>query len=405
MKFFFSVGEPSGDVHAAALIETIKEHAPLSEFVGLGGAKMEQAGCRLLADMTKSPVMWLSQAVKQYFYFRKLLAEAKQVLHREEIDTVVLVDFPGFNWHVAKAAHEMNIPVVYFMPPQVWAWAQYRIKKMRRWVDSVLCSLPFEWQWFKEHGCHAVYIGHPFFEEIRHKKSHPEFLESLYAQFGNAPIWTLLAGSRNQEVLANLHDMLSTVQRVQSALPNVQPIFAAFNEEHADMIQRRLAERHLSIPVFVGRTTELIRAAECCLAVSGSVSMELLACNKPSVIYYRVGGLGLFIQRFFRRTRYITLVNLLGAYQWRRQSVFYEESVKVLPAEPSAEDRHRMFFPEFLTSRDRSADAAEWFIRWFSRPDLLAKQKQRLDKLLGACDTIESPLEQAADALLNRHHS
>jgi len=402
MKFFFSAGEPSGDIHAAALIETIKKHAPDTEFVGLGGPKMEQAGCRLIADMTQFAVMWLWHAVKQYFRFRKLLAEARQVLLFDKIDAVVLVDYPGFNWHIAKAAQELEVPVVYFMPPQVWAWAQYRVKKMRQFVDLVLCALPFEWKWFKRHGCNTLYIGHPFFEEIRKKQSDPDFLEMFYAQYGHAPILTLLAGSRNQELHTNLDDMLSAVKRVQYEVPNVQPVFAAFSDEHAAMIQDKFVVQNMSIPVFVGRTTELIRAADCCLAVSGSVSLELLACNKPSVIYYRIGRFGLFVQRFFRRTRYITLVNLLGASKQRGQSVFYEDSVRVIPAEASEADRKRMFFPEFLTSTDRSAEAADCLIGWLSQPKLLAQQKHRLDLLLRAVDTVESPLELAAKALLKR---
>ncbi|MDR0328108.1 MAG: lipid-A-disaccharide synthase [Planctomycetaceae bacterium] len=402
MKFFFSAGEPSGDIHAAALIETIKAHAPESEFVGFGSTRMEQAGCRLIADMNQFAVMWVWHVVKTYFRFRKLLAEAKQVLQSEDIDAVVLIDYPGFNWHVAKAAKKLGIPVVYFMPPQVWAWAQYRVKKMRRLVNLVLCALLFEWQWFRRRGCQAVFIGHPFFEEIRKKQSDPEFLEKFYSLYGHAPILTLLAGSRKQEIQANLPDMLSAVQRVQYEVTNVQPVFAAFSDEHATMIQQHLTERNMSIPVFAGRTTELIRAADCCLAVSGSVSMELLASNKPSVIYYRVGGFGLFIQRFFRRTRYITLVNLLGASQQKGQSVFYDDSIRVIPKEPSAEDRHRMFFPEFLTSTDRSADVADWLIRWLSQPESLAFHKQHLDSLFRAVDTVESPLELATEALLAR---
>ena len=402
MKFFFSAGEPSGDIHAAALIETIKTRAPATKFVGLGGPKMQQAGCRLIADMTRFAIMWVWQAVQQYFQFRKLLAEAKQVLLTEDIDAVILVDYPGFNWHVAKAAQALEIPVIYFMPPQVWAWAQYRVKKMRRLVDLVLCPLPFEWQWFKRNGCETVFIGHPFFEEIRKKQSDLEFLEMFYDQYGNGPVLTILAGSRKQEIQANLDDMLSAIRRIQYELPDVQPVVAAFNDEHAKMIQERLAERRMSLPVFTGRTTELIRAADCCMAVSGSVSLELLASNKPSVIYYRVGRLGHFIQRCFRRTRYITLVNLLGVSTPHWQSVFYDESVVIIPKEPSAEDWSRMLFPEFLTYSDHSAEMADHLLHWLSQPEALAQQKQRLDTLLREVDTVESPLELATETLLEQ---
>jgi len=400
MKFFFSAGEPSGDIHAATLIETVKKRSPDSQFVGFGGTKMEQAGCRLIADLTQFAFMWLRNVLGNYFRFRKLLEDAKQVLRTEDVDVVVLVDYPGLNWHIARAAKKLGIPVVYFMPPQVWAWAQHRIKKMRRLIDIVLCALPFEWQWFRQHGCNSVYIGHPFFEEVRKKQSNADFLEKFYAQYGNAPVLTLLPGSRNQEVQANLNDILSAAKRVVDKLPNVQPVFAAFSDKHATMIQHHLSRRNVSFPIFVDRTTELIRAADCCLAVSGSVSMELLACNKPTVVYFRVGCVGLFIQRFFRRVRYITLVNLLGTSQIWGQSIFYDDSVWCIPKEPSATERERMFFPEFLTSTDRSAEAAEHLTHWLSEPKLLAAQKQRLELLLREVDTIESPLELAAETLL-----
>ena len=399
MKFFFSAGDPSGDIHAAALIETIKAHAPDTEFIGLGGPRMEQAGCRLIADMTQFAIMWFWQVIKNYFRFRKLLAQVTQVLLTEKIDVVVLVDYPGFNWHVAKSAKRLGIPVVYYMPPQVWAWAQFRVKKMRKFVDLILCPLSFEWQWFKQYGCNALFIGHPFFEEIRKKQSNPDFLETFYAQYGNAPILTILPGSRKQEIQANLGDILSAINRVRYEVPHVQPVIAAFSDEHAALIQQQLTDRSMSIPIFIGRTTELIRAADCCLAVSGSVSMELLACNKPSVIYYRIGWLGLFVQRFFRRTRYITLVNLFGV---DKQSMFYDDTVTIIPKEPSMEDRSRMLFPEFLTSTDRSFEVADNLIRWLTQPELLALQKRRLDALLRDVDVVESPLELAAQTLLRK---
>lgn len=406
MKLFFSAGDPSGDIHAAALIERIRQHAPETKFVGFGGPNMQNAGCQLLTDLTKMAIMWFLQAITHYFKFRRLLKEAKKYFQNERPDAVIVVDYPGFNWHVARAAKEQGIPVYYFMPPQIWSWAQWRIKKMKKYVDGILCPLPFEQRWFEQHGCSSVYIGHPFFEEIRNKKSDAAFIESFYVQYGDGPILTLLPGSRNQEVKANLDDMLLATEYVRSVRPEIRPVFAAFNMIHAEYIQERLMELEIpSIPIFVGKTAELIRAADCCLAVSGSVSLELLACNKPTVIYYRVGSIPLLIQRFFRRTRYITLVNLLSVDRQRNEStgatpVFYEDTVEVIPAEPSLADRDRMLFPEFLTSKDRSRDAAAYLIHWLSDPTRLASQKRRLETLLYNVDRIESPLDRAAIALL-----
>ena len=418
MKFFFSAGEPSGDVHAAALIAQMKRVAPDTQCYGFGGPQMQKAGCALLVDLTDHAIMWVAQAVAKYFQFKGFLKEAEKFFDSEILDAVVLVDYPGFNWHVAKAAKKRGIPVYYFMPPQIWSWAQWRIKKMKANVDHILTPLPFEHRWFESHGCSATYIGHPFFESMREKVSDAGFVEMLYARYGDGPILTVLPGSRNQEVKANLDDMLIAVEYVRSAVPNVRPVIAAFNAIHAEYIQERLTQLALPVPVFVGKTTELIRAAECCLAVSGSVSLELLAANKPTVIYYRIGKWPMRIQQCFRRTRYITLVNLLAVDMFDMRSphekmsqvrqkrhsklspLFYEESVWPIPAEPSADDREKMLFPEFLTTNRKSKEAAAHLVYWLTSPEGLAAQKRRLAELFEAVDPMESPINKAAGVLL-----
>ncbi|MDR2643858.1 MAG: hypothetical protein LBC74_13830 [Planctomycetaceae bacterium] len=405
MKIFFSAGDPSGDIHAAALMAKLHDQQPDIQFVGFGGKNMQLAGCELIADLTKYAVMWLTQVIAQYFKFRKLLQKAKEYLLHEEIDIVILVDYPGFNWHVAKLAKECGIPVFYFMPPQIWSWASWRVRKMKRWVDWVLTPLEFEQRWFEQHGVASIFIGHPFFEELANKESDPVFLEAFYKKYGGAPILTLLLGSRNQEVIANLDDFILSVEYVKEIIPDIHPIFAAYNQTHAEIIHARLTDLELTIPIVVGRTTELIRAADCCLAVSGSVSLELLACNKPTVIYYKVGKIPLLIQRFFRRTRYITLVNLLAIDMQHdinstQTPVFYDNSNLPIPAEPSDKDRDSMLFPEFLTAIDRSKDAAAYLAYWLTDQNAMAIQKRRLAALLREVDKVESPLTKAANTIL-----
>ncbi|MDR2171204.1 MAG: lipid-A-disaccharide synthase [Planctomycetaceae bacterium] len=405
MKLFFSAGEPSGDIHAAALMRKLRERQPDIQFIGFGGDNMRHAGCNLIADLTKFAIMWLTQAVAQYFTLRKLLNEAKKYLRQKDIDAVILVDYPGFNWHVAKLAKKYGIPVFYFMPPQIWSWARWRIHKMRRNVDVVLAPLKFEQLWFEQHGVKSVFIGHPFFEEIATKESNREFLEKFYKKYGATPIITILPGSRVQEINANIDDFILAIEYVKEIIPNIQPIFAAYNQNIATIIHNRLNELNAIIPIITGQTTELIRAADCCLAVSGSVSLELLACNKPTVVYYKIGKIPLLIQRFFRRTKYITLVNLLAINAQQNnnstQSLFYNETEFPIPAEPSQNDRDKMIFPEFLTAKDRSKDAAAYIVHWLTNQKELAAQKRRLATLLRKVDKIESPLNLAANTIID----
>src|SRR6476646_9664202 len=142
MKIFFSVGEPSGDLHGANLIRELRRRRPDCEFVGYGGPRMAAAGCDLHEDLTKLAVMWLLHALLNIHKFWNLASRADRYFRHHRPDAVVLIDYPGFNWWIARRAKAHGIPVFYYGVPQLWAWAGWRIKKMRRFVDHVLSKLP-----------------------------------------------------------------------------------------------------------------------------------------------------------------------------------------------------------------------------------------------------------------------
>jgi lipid-A-disaccharide synthase len=292
--------------------------------------------------------------------FIGLLVRADRIFRDERPDAVVMIDYPGFNWWIARRAKARGIPVIYYGTPQVWAWASHRVKKMRRFVDHVLCKLPFEERWFRERGCHATYVGHPYFDELRSQQLDAEFVRRMHSAAG--PLVTILPGSRTQEVEANTRAFLSAAARIAEYVPNVRFAAAAFKESQADLVRRLAAEAaapNVDLEVFVGRTPELIHAADCCLACSGSVSLELLYHARPSVIHYQVGRVGHLIQSLFRRARYITLVNLLTADEIAtdRPAHLYD------PADPT--DAH-VLLPEYLTCGDASGERARHVIEWLS---------------------------------------
>ena len=170
MKIFFSAGEPSGDLHGANLIRELARRLPEFEAVGYGGPEMASAGCQLHVDLTALAVMWFLRVLLNIHKFLALAGRADRYFRHHRPDAVVLIDYPGFNWWIARRAKAHGIPVFYYAPPQIWAWASWRIKKMRRFVDHVLCSLPFEAKWFAERGCRAVFVGHPYFDEVRRQE-------------------------------------------------------------------------------------------------------------------------------------------------------------------------------------------------------------------------------------------
>jgi lipid-A-disaccharide synthase len=192
MRVFLSAGEPSGDHHAALLVQALRAARPEVECVGLGGPQMAAVGCTLVADMTRLAVMWFLRVILNIHRFVDLARRAERSFLDARPDVCVLVDFPGFHWWLAWRAKRHGIPVVFYCPPQVWAWAQWRVKKMRRLVDHVLAALPFEHEWFTAHGLQSTLVGHPFFDEL-------DADETPHAS-SSRPLVLLLPGSRGQEI-------------------------------------------------------------------------------------------------------------------------------------------------------------------------------------------------------------
>lgn len=372
MKVFFSVGEPSGDLHGANLIHALRERHEDWEFVGYGGPRMAAAGCQLHEDLTKLAVMWVVKVLLNIRTFLNLLARADQYFQTERPDLVVLIDYPGFNWWIARKAKAQGIPVLYYGTPQLWAWASWRVSKMRRFVDHVLCKLPFEEKWFRDRGCHATFIGHPYFDELKTRKMDQEFIDQETAKSGN--LITILPGSRDQEIKKNLSGFLKAACLIQRELPDSRFAIAVFKQSQLSNVQELVNQSNIKAEIHVHRTPELIQSAKCCMACSGSVSLELLYHKKPSVILYQISKFEYFIQWIFRKVRYITLVNLLTA-----EDPFSDRSAGIYdPQDPR--DQH-VLMPEYLTYRDRTKDIAGHVIDWFSDETLYDQRVVELANL------------------------
>ncbi len=313
MRIFFSAGEPSGDQHSALLIEELQQRDPQMTAEGFGGPAMARQGCRLLFELTELAVMGFLRVLPLIAKFRRLVQLAEAHFEQNPPDAVVLVDFPGFNWWIARAAKKRGIPVFYYLPPQLWGWAPWRVRRVRKWVDHVICTLPFEYEWYRKRGVSCTWVGHPFFDEVATHELNQELVERLRSTT-EAPVVALLPGSRNHEVTKNWPVMLQAIQRVSKQLPNVRWIVGNYKPAHETMC-RQLAEEagvRLKLEYVVGQTSEVIEAAACCLMVSGSISLELLARNRPGIVLYRVPRIGLIASWFLMKCRFITLTNLIA---------------------------------------------------------------------------------------------
>jgi len=384
MRVFLSAGEPSGDHHAAALVRSLRAARPDVECVGLGGPCMDAAGCRLIADLTELAVMWFLRVLLQLHRFVDMARRAERSFLDARPDVCVLVDFPGFHWWLAWRARRHGIPVVFYCPPQIWAWGSWRIAKMRRLVDHVLSALPFEHDWFRAQGMASTLVGHPFFDELVNAASTASAAPAAAATGGPAggpdrPVVLLLPGSRGQEVEANLDSILRAAAAVARRVPHARFVACPLHERHAARVREAVAAHAseldgVALEIQAGRTRGLMPGAACAIAVSGSVSLELLAARVPTVIVYRIGGIAHVVQSWFRHARFITLVNLLAVRdpvgpvvrRWRPPA-------RVAPADPAA------IFPEYLCVQDPAELVAGHVVEWLAKPAARAAVVARLD--------------------------
>jgi lipid-A-disaccharide synthase len=407
MRVFLSAGEPSGDHHAAALVRSLRVARPDVECVGLGGPCMAAAGCRLLADLTELAVMWFLRVLLNLHRFVDLARRAERSFLDARPDVCVLVDFPGFHWWLAWRARRHGIPVIFYCPPQIWAWGSWRIGKMRRLVDHVLSALPFEHDWFVAQGMASTLVGHPFFDELADAGAASASpggnaagaTDDAAARAADRPLVLLLPGSRGQEIEANLDSILRAAAIVARRVPRARFVVCPLHERHAARVREALAaQAHelagTTLEVQAGRTRGLMPGAACAIAVSGSVSLELLAARVPTVIVYRIGGIAHVVQSWFRHARCITLVNLLAV----REPVGPLEPRwlpprRVAPADPEA------IFPEYLCVQDPAALVAGHVVEWLERPAARAAVVARLDAV--ARDVVGGgSAARAAEAVL-----
>ncbi|MCA8986840.1 MAG: lipid-A-disaccharide synthase [Planctomycetaceae bacterium] len=377
MEIFFSVGEPSGDEHAAELIRALQRKNPHCRCVGFGGEEMREAGCDLHFPLTTMAVMGIMKVLPLIRKFWNLGQQARRYFHEHRPDAVVLVDFPGFNWWIARYAREAGIPVYYYLPPQLWAWGAWRVKRMHKYVDHVLSGLDFEADWYREQGVEAEFVGHPFFEEVKHNPISREQIQEL--RNNRRQVIGLLPGSRSMEVSLNWPTMLKICQQLRQQHPELEFLVANYKPHQREECERLAREFDPSIPLefHVGKTSEIIAAVDCCLMVSGSVSLELLARQTPGVVLYKAGFVMGSLAKRLIKCRYMTLPNLMA-------------------------DREMMpEFPFMGNDREVVQKASGILNNWLSHPQILAEQSMALQQLADHYrESVAS--EKTAEAILSR---
>ena len=312
LTIFLSAAEASGDEHAARLIAALRAAAAGEvEFVGVGGAKMAAAGCRILADLTAKASMLVGGPLLRLGYYVRMVRRIRRAIREIRPDVFVPVDSPALNWHLAKTARKLGIPVVYYIAPQVWAWAPWRARKLARLTDRVACILPFEQRYLWDRGIRATYVGSPVFEGLPDR---PAELPDIAEAWSDGK-WrvAMVPGSRDGEIRGHMPALLKTAEAIRRRWPAARCTFTAHNDSAAELI-RKLA-RGAEIDITVGRTHEVLSQSHFAVVKSGTVTLEAAYYGVPMVVFYRTGrllGAAARIGRWAVATTSFSLVNILA---------------------------------------------------------------------------------------------
>lgn len=309
MHYFLSAGEPSGDLHASVLIDELKKKDAEATFTFLGGDLMARgAGHAPVIHYSRMAFMGFSEVLRNLKTIGENFKIAKASLKGSGADALILVDYPSFNMKLAKYAKELGIPVFYYISPKVWAWKEWRVKGLRRYVDHILSILPFEVEYFKDKNVRVTYVGNPSKEEMELKLAHAGTKADFIARHSLDPDRQLLAlvpGSRRGEIRNNLPIMDAVARRN----PSLQPVIAA-----APGIPPEFYAQYSSFPRIEGDTFRLMHFSEAALVTSGTATLECAIAGTPQVVCYRANGskLSYNIMKHLIKAPFVSLPNLIA---------------------------------------------------------------------------------------------
>ncbi|MEX0655087.1 MAG: lipid-A-disaccharide synthase [Phycisphaeraceae bacterium] len=311
----FSAFETSGDALAAPLIAELKRRQPDRPIFALGGERMADAGAELIEDPTEHAAMFLG-AASQAWQHHQRVRRLRAWLAEHRIDALVPTDSPAANWAICKAVRQTQpeTRIVHLVAPQLWAWAPWRINKLKRLSDHVMCLLPFEPDWFNSRDMPATFVGHPLFDDARPDDAAASSA-SLDLPADGQPRLALLPGSRASEIRANWPTMLEALKRLRPAYPHMRVVIAAASPSRAALIRSLSpggAVPHRAVMI-TGQASAALDWADAALIVSGTATLHAVSRRTPMAVMFNVKPWAWHLAgRWLIQTRTFTLPNLIS---------------------------------------------------------------------------------------------
>ncbi len=301
MNYYIIAGEASGDLHASNLMKELKVVDPKAQFRCWGGDLMKEQGATIVKHYRDLAFMGFTEVLMNLRTIFKNIDLCKKDISQNKPDVLILVDYPGFNLRIAEYAKTMGIKVFYYISPQVWAWKESRVHKIKRIVDKMFVILPFEKEFYQRYDYPVDFVGHPLLDAVNQFS----IQENSLPLNSNKPIIALLPGSRKQEIATMLPLMLS----MQKHYSDFQFVIAGAPSQNKEFYQTFIGDSEIKI-VF-NQTYQLLQKAEAALVTSGTATLEAALFGVPEVVCYKGGAISYAIAKKLVKVKYISLVNLI----------------------------------------------------------------------------------------------
>jgi len=311
LKVFLLAGEPSGDIHGAALASAFIHQSPGCDLVGWGGDLMRQASVHIMRDLDKLAFMGFVEVVAHLPTILANFRIVKRQLKNNRPDILVLIDYPGFNLRLARWAHAQGIPVYYFISPTVWAWKPGRMKIIEQFVTKLYCILPFEKKFYRDHNItNVAYLGNPLIDKVnQYCSSHPKPL------FSSEEYIAVLPGSRRQEINLIFPVMAKAMKLTPGLKYKIAHSPSVEKELLVMILEKEFPEWRDFVDIRTGNTYEVLRSARAAIVTSGTATLETGLFSIPQVVCYITGSMNYRIAKKLVNLDYISLINLIAGQE------------------------------------------------------------------------------------------
>jgi lipid-A-disaccharide synthase len=313
-RILIVAGEPSGDLHASNLVQDLKKINPDIEFFGLGGTKSKDAGVDVIFDIAHLAIVGLIDVIKNIFTIGKVYKEVLAKLDSRKTDLAILVDYPGFNLRLAKELKKRNIPVIYYISPQIWAWGRDRIKIIQKCVTKMVVFFKFEEELYKTYNVDAAFIGHPLIETVKPKHDKPYILKKLGLSTGKTTI-AILPGSRKSEISHLLQTLVGASKLINEELGNVQFVLSKHPSLPLSLYEKTIEGSGLKIALAEGDTYDIVAASDFAIVASGTATLETSILGTPYVLVYRSDIVTYIAYKIVADIKNIGIANIIAGKQ------------------------------------------------------------------------------------------